>query len=90
MVKLVEHSSLILDVTGSHNNVAFLGTSKQGKAAVFYLGPYFSKDKFGFEELFLIMALANKHNRTFETKAEDRHQQLQQKFFIQLVLINIV
>jgi hypothetical protein len=31
----VEHSSLISDVTGSHNNVAILGSSEQGKAAAF-------------------------------------------------------
>jgi hypothetical protein len=35
--KLVEHSSLILDVTGPHNNVAILRSSEQGKAAAFYL-----------------------------------------------------
>ena len=85
--KLVEHSSLISDVTGSHNNVAILGSSEQGKAAAFYLGPYFSKEKFGFEESLLIMALANKHNRTFESKAEDRGtDSCNTKFFLQRCL----
>jgi hypothetical protein len=70
--KLVEHSSLFSDVTGSHNNMAILGSSEQGKAAAFYLSPYFSKKQFGFEESLLIIALANKHNRTFKSKAEDR------------------
>jgi hypothetical protein len=85
--RLVEHSSLISDVTGSHNNVAILGSSEQGKAAAFYLGPYFSKEKFGFEESLLIMALANKHNRTFESKAEDRGTDSRNtKFFIQRCL----
>ncbi len=85
--KLVEHSSLISDVTGSHNNVAILGSSEQGKAAAFYLGPYFSKEKFGFEESLLIMALANRHNHTFESKAEDRGTDSRNtKFFIQRCL----
>jgi hypothetical protein len=85
--KLVEHSSLISDVTGSHNNVAILGSSEQGKAAAFYLGPYFSKEKFGFEESLLIMALANKHIHTFESKAEDRGTPSRNtKYFIQRCL----
>jgi hypothetical protein len=85
--KLVEHTSLISDVTGSHNNVAILGSAKQGKAATFYLNPYFSKEKFGFEELLLIMALANKHNRTLESKAEDRGTgSCNTKFFVQRCL----
>ena len=85
--KLVEHSSLISDVTGSHNNVAILGSSEQGKAAAFYLGPYFSKEKFGFQESLLIMALANKHIHTFESKAEDAGTDSRNtKFFIQRCL----
>jgi len=85
--KLVEHSSLISDVTGSHNNVAILGSSEQGKAAAFYLGPYFSKEKFGFEESLLIMALANKHIHTFESKAEDKGTASRNtKYFIQRCL----
>ena len=85
--KLVEHSSLISDVTGSHNNVAILGSSEQGKAAAFYLGPYFSKEKFGFEESLLIMALANKHIHTFESKAEDSGTASRNtKYFIQRCL----
>jgi hypothetical protein len=81
--KLVEHSSLISDVTGSHNNVAILGSSEQGKAAAFYLGPYFCKEKFGFEESLLIMACANKHIHTFESKAEDKGTTSRNtKFFI--------
>jgi hypothetical protein len=43
--KLVEHSSLILDMTGSRDNVAILERSEQGKAAAFYLGSYFSKEQ---------------------------------------------
>jgi hypothetical protein len=85
--KLVEHSALILDVTRSHNNVAVLGSSEQGKAAAFYLGPYFSKEKFGFEESLLIMALANKHIHTFESKAEDKGTDGRNtKYFIQRCL----
>jgi hypothetical protein len=70
--RLIEHSSLISDVTGSHNNVAILGSSEQGKAAAFYLGPYLGKEKFGIEESLLIMALANKHTHMVESKAEDK------------------
>jgi hypothetical protein len=85
--KLVEHSSLISDVTGSHNNVAILGSSEQGKAAAFYLGPYFSKEKFGFQESLLIMALANQHIHTFESTAEDSGTNSRNtKFFIQRCL----
>jgi hypothetical protein len=85
--KVVEHSSLISDVTGSHNNVAILGSSEQGKAAAFYLGPYFSKEKFGFEESLLIMALANKHIHTFPSTAEDTGTDSRNtKFFIQRCL----
>jgi hypothetical protein len=85
--KLVEHSSVISDVTRSHNNVAILGSSEQGKAAAFYLGPYFSKEKFGFEESLLIMALANKHIHTFESKAEDTGTNSRNtKYFIQRCL----
>jgi hypothetical protein len=85
--KLVEHSSLISDVTGSHNNVAILGSSEQGKAAAFYLGPYFSKEKCGFEESLVIMALANKHIHTFESKAEDKGTDGRNtKYFIQRCL----
>jgi hypothetical protein len=51
------------------------------------LGPYFSKEKFGFEESLLIMALANTHNRTLESKAEDRGTDSRNtKFFIQRCL----
>jgi hypothetical protein len=85
--KLVEHSSLISDVTGSHNNVAILGSSEQGKAAAFYLGPYFSKEKFGFEESLLIMALANKHIHTYESRAEDSGTNSRNtRFFVQRCL----
>jgi hypothetical protein len=85
--KLVEHSSLISDVTGSHNNVAFLGSSEQGKAAAFYLGPYFGKEKFGFEESLLIMVLANKHIQAFESKAKDSGTDSRNtKYFIQRCL----
>ena len=85
--KVVEHSSLISDVTGSHNNVAILGSSEQGKAAAFYLGPYFTKEKFGFEESLLIMALANKHIHTFDSTAEDKGTNSRNtKYFIQRCL----
>jgi hypothetical protein len=85
--KLVEHSSLISDVTGSHNNVAVLGSSEQGKSAAFYLGPYFAKEKFGFEESLMIMALANKHIHTYESTAEDTGTKTRYtKYFIQRCL----
>jgi hypothetical protein len=84
---LVEHSSLISDLTGSHNNVAILGSSEQGKAAAFYLGPYFGKEKFGFEESLLIMAHANKHIHAFDSKAEDAGTNSRNtKYFIQRCL----
>jgi hypothetical protein len=41
------------------------------KAAAFHIAPCFSKEKFGFEESLLIMAHANRHIHTFDSKAED-------------------
>jgi hypothetical protein len=85
--KLVEHSSLISDVTGSHNNVAILGSSEQGKAAAFYIAPHFSKEKFGFEESLLIMAHANKCIHAFDSKAEDTGTASRNtKYFVQRCL----
>ena len=85
--KVVEHSPLFSYMTGSHNNFAILGSSEQGKAAAFYLGPYFAKEKFGFEESLQIMAEASKHIVKFKSQASDSGQPIRNtKYFLQRCL----
>jgi hypothetical protein len=59
---VVSHSPTVSYVTGSHNNAVPVGCSEQVKATVFYLGPYFLKEKFSREECLTILAKVHEHN----------------------------
>jgi hypothetical protein len=68
---VVSHSPVISYVTGSHNNAVPIGCSEQAKAAAFYLGPYFSKEKFSKEECLTVLDKAYQHTLDYPSRASD-------------------
>ena len=68
---VVEHSPIVSYCTGSHNNATPLGSSEQGKAAAFYLGPYFMKSKFDLQQCLVLFCDVQKHNDIYKSTATD-------------------
>jgi hypothetical protein len=68
---VVEYNPILTYCTGSHNNAACLGSSEQGKAALFYLSSYFSKNKQALEQCLSILRAACHETKKFPSKAED-------------------
>jgi hypothetical protein len=68
---VVEYNPILIFCTGLHNNTACLGSSEQGKAALFYLSSYFSKKKQALEQCLSVLSAACKQTKKFPSIAED-------------------
>ena len=68
---VVEYSPILTFCTGSHNNSACLGSSEQGKAALFYLSSYFSKNKQALDQCLSVLSAACKQTKKFPSTAKD-------------------
>ena len=68
---IVEFSPILSFCTGSHNAAMILGSTEQGKSALFYLTNYVSKGKFEMEECLSVLKEANQHIEQYPSLAEN-------------------
>ena len=70
---VVEHLVMMSLCTGSHNNAQILGSSEQGKNALFYTAQYLGKQKARLAECLTVLSGAQEHIKKYPSKASDRH-----------------
>jgi hypothetical protein len=68
---VVEYNPILTFYMGSHNNSACLGSSEQGKAALFFLSSYFSKNKQALEQCLSNLSATRKETKQFRSTAKD-------------------